>query len=424
MKHPDRKYAPATHPLPRLSCPVANSSKLSNGITFRTYSGGVQPVSMLSLIFQGGLECGNDLAAKFTLSQLTEGTRVHSGDEIAELIDFYGVRISPRFFTHHSQLDIYFLNDTAKEVVDLVMEIITQPTFPADRLQTARMRALNAYRTARTQMPTLASEEMQRLLYGSDHPGGKVTEEKDLEAITSEGCRECFSRLLQPDTMTVALSGLLSDEIITIVADRMSTLKGMAQGYDIDNRKPEPIATPYIKNLNQSDSFQAAVMMAIPTILRTNPDYNDLRLAVMALGGYFGSRLMKNIREDKGLTYGISAALNGTPDFAYIEITATCDRSSTDRVISEIEAEMHDLVANPPSGDELKRLKLTAESNLASFLDTPWEIMRYNLMPLLLGSPADYFSAQQNAISNLSPERIAQVAAKYITPNQAITVIA
>ncbi len=424
MTHPDRTIAPAVKPLPLLNIPDAQWQKLSNGIDFATYSGGFQPVCRLSFIFQGGLESGSSLYPKFVLSQLVEGTEQHTGDEIAEILDFYGVKVSHRFYDHHSLIEFSMLNDTVEAMLPLISELLTCPSFPADRLATARSRALTAYRTARTQMPNLAAEEMQRLLYGPDHLCGRVDDEASIEAITPEGCKECFWRLMQPATMTVALSGLLDNALIAKVKATLEKMQGVGHGYDIVIEAPKPVPTPYVKDLGHKESYQAAVMVGIPTVLRSHPDYEDIRLSVTALGGYFGRRLMKNIREDKGLTYGISASLNGTHDFSYVNIAATCDRSFTEQVLREIEAEMNDLAANPPEGDELHRLKLFAQSNLASLLDAPWEIMNYHTQPLLIGTPPGYFAAQQRAIEALTPERIAAIAGQYITMPRSITVIA
>lgn len=424
MNTPNRNTPPAVHPLPHLSIPDVRTITLSNGIRFSFFSGGFQPICRLTFIFQGGLEAGSSLVPKFTLSQLVEGTSGHSGDEIAEIIDFHGVKIAHRFYDHHSVISFLMLNDTVEQMLPLIKELLTQATFPADRLETAKMRAITTFRTSRTQMPNLASEEMQRLLYGPDHLCGHVDDEDDINAITSQGCAECIHRLLQPDTMNVTLAGQLNPELIDRVSRMLEELVGDGDGYKLNLQPANPVSTPFRKDLEQTQSMQAAVMVAIPTVMRSNPDYNDIRLAVTALGGYFGSRLMKNIREDKGLTYGISAYLNGTLEFSYIGITATCDRSFTDTVLKEINAELDNLISNPPSGEELNRLKLYAQSNLAGLLDTPCDIIDYHIQPLLIGTPPSYFDAQQRAIEALTPERIAQVAAKYITPESAITVIA
>lgn len=424
MTVPDRNIAPEVHPLPHLRIPEAEKETLANGITFYTYSGGFQPICRLTFVFRGGLESGSSLIPKFTLSQLAEGTTVHSGDEIAEIIDFNGARISHRFYDHHSAISFYMLNDTVEQMLPLVKELLTQAVFPADRLETAKMRALTAYRTARTQMPNLAAEEMQRLLYGPEHLCGKIDDEDDITAVTSDMCKECMCKLLQPRTMHVAFAGLLDPTLTDLVREMLESLNGIGTGYGLDLRPAQPVETPYTKSLDQKESMQAAVMVSIPTVLRSHPDYNDIRLAVTALGGYFGSRLMKNIREEKGLTYGISASLNGTLEFSYISIAATCDRAYTETVLKEIEAEMIGLATNPPATEELNRLKLYAQSNLASLLDTPCDILDYHLQPIFIGTPASYFDAQQKAIDQLTPGRIAQIAAQYITPDKTIIVTA
>ena len=142
----------------------------------------------------------------------------------------------------------------------------------------------------------------------------------------------------------------------------------------------------------------------------------------MALGGYFGSRLMSNIREDKGLTYHISAVLMGEHNESMALVSALCDKSYTEQVVAEISEELRRLAANPPEGEELSRLKLHAMTDLAEMLDNPANVMSYYITQLLVGTPADYFAAQQQALRALSPEIISDMAARYLTPEKMITV--
>jgi len=144
----------------------------------------------------------------------------------------------------------------------------------------------------------------------------------------------------------------------------------------------------------------------------------------MALGGYFGSRLMMNVREEKGLTYGISSYLLGCREGSYVTIAAQCDCDNTALVIDEIKAEMRRLADNPPQGEELSRLKLHAATSLAEILDTPASIMGYYANRLYVGTPDDYFESQQAAINALSGEIIAEMASRYLQPDMLSVVVA
>lgn len=157
--------------------------------------------------------------------------------------------------------------------------------------------------------------------------------------------------------------------------------------------------------------------MSIPAVPRSHPDYNLLRMTVTALGGYFGSRLMMNIREDKGYTYGISSALLGSREGGYIVISAQCDNRYTSALIDETRAELIRMADSPLSDDELKRLKFNVASDLASTLDTPMTMMDYYELRHTIGVPDDYFYARQKALAEITPEIVCEMSRRYLNPD-------
>ena len=161
----------------------------------------------------------------------------------------------------------------------------------------------------------------------------------------------------------------------------------------------------------------------MPSIPRSHPDYETLRAVVVALGGYFGSRLMTVIREEKGLTYGISAALLGHREGSYITISSQCDNRYTNTVVEEIGKEIARLACEPMSEDELTTLKRYIRSNLAASFDTPFSAMDYFTTQRHVGSPPDYLDRQQRALDRLTPNVIMDFARKYLVePDKYITI--
>ena len=143
----------------------------------------------------------------------------------------------------------------------------------------------------------------------------------------------------------------------------------------------------------------------------------------MALGGYFGSRLVANIREEKGLTYGITASLNGSPEGSYVEISAMCDKKYAGQVLDEVASELKLLATDPPRGAEIERLKLSATTSLAEMLDTPFSRMGYYMTQVLVGTPDNYFEEQCRQIRLLTSDSIAEMASRYLDPQFLYSVI-
>ena len=133
---------------------------------------------------------------------------------------------------------------------------------------------------------------------------------------------------------------------------------------------------------------------------------------------------MTNIREEKGLTYGIGASLLGMLDGAYIQISADTDNSSVGALVEEVRHEMEYLAENPPQGEELLRFRRAMGSNLASLLETPYSVADYLASMLISGIRPGYFARQVDILRDLTPNDIAAMARKYLRPELLSTAVA
>ncbi len=420
----DRSIVPEVTPFGKMTVPPQEVVMLSNGITLHIYRGGDQPICNFSVVFPGGTaEMGSECLATLVTAQMIEGTRHHSSQEIAGFLDFYGVRFGFRAYAHNTIADFYMLTEKAHDVLPMIAEIVSEPIYPATELATAKTRISSSLLAAHEDVASLAGELFNELICGPGNPIGRPLTQELIDSIAPEVLRREYNIRFSPAGMHLFLSGMVDDDLIKLVAVTFGSLPGNRNipRYHIAKMKPSAPGTHFIA---KEDAFQSAIICGLPTIGRNNPDYIPLRLAVMALGGYFGSRLMKNIREEKGLTYGIGASLSGSQDGAYMSIAAQCDCSMARTVVKEIKNELHNLGDNPPEGDELHRLKLNAMTSLAELLDSPQSILSYYANNLLVGTPDKYFESQQKAIETLSPENIARGARLYLNPERLIIVTA
>jgi len=419
----NRQQAPEVRPFGRLSLPDETVEVLSNGIRLHYVSGGDQPICRLILCFSGGIaELGNAATGKIVMSMLTNGSAHYSTEETADILDFNGVRIGSSQRSHFCTLRISMLNHRVDGVMPLISDFINTPSFPADRLATACLNARTQIETEMAEPSFEVEKTFNELMLGKEHPLAIVTTPSVVEGFTVDKTRELYSRLLCTGKCEAFLSGALDEHILLLVRTTLESVVSLSDGFIpnyVDTMPPENCVH---LRVDGPESLQSTVKAGIPTIGRDNADYIPLHLTVMALGGYFGSRLMTNIREEKGLTYGIHASLIGQREGAYIQISAQCDKSYTARVLDEIRAELRRLSTNPPTGRELERLKLYATSSLAKSLDSPDEIMDFHMTRLMSYTPADYSDARLRAINALDSETIARSAAMYLNADRLSTV--
>ena len=170
--------------------------------------------------------------------------------------------------------------------------------------------------------------------------------------------------------------------------------------------------------------MQSAIVMMIKAIPRKHPDYFKLRVLVTVLGGYFGSRLMSNIREDKGYTYGINSSLSGRAFDGYIGISTECDTQYTWQVIEETKKEMRRLQEEPIPQQELDIVKRHMLSDLVKTLDTPFNIGGYIGNMFCYGVYPEYFNEQVQEIINVTSDQLLTIAQRYFDLEKLRVVIA
>lgn len=414
----DRVTPPPVHQMGPMTLPLPECSTLSNGIRFHTIRGGSQEVVQLSVVWQGGLlEASQAYIVSHMTSLMTEGTSLHSGTEISEMLDFHGAMLRIKASRHVTTLQLTALNSMLPDVLPLVREIICEPSFPQQAFDTYHEIEINNFLLNHSKVSVLCTEALNKLIKGPDHQESRVPSIKEVSDITLSEVKESYQNIVTANGCNAYLGGNFSDQICDAVRKMLESLP--VRGMAVMRRIVPYVALPPQKVVvEKPGAVQAAVEIGIPAVSRSHPDYIPLRLAVMALGGYFGSRLMKNIREDKGYTYGITAYLIGNYEGSYICVSAQTDSSYVDAVINEVGKEMIKLAEARLPEDEMMRLRQHASSTLLEVLDSPFSIIDYYRSKDAVGLPEDYFSNQVQWVRDLSPDIIMSMARKYFQPSQ------
>ena len=417
---PDRSTPPPVVEFSEINLVPVNRETLDNGVSLAVLNTGEQDICRVEFYLTGGLMETDDPAAMSVMAEcMREQTADYSGSEIADIIDFNGARLGTRLTDHFTALSVLVLEQHLHALLPVINSILLRAEFTERTVETAARRLAASAANRHAQVLYLASTAARRAAMGENHPSAKVLTPDDFATVTVERVQACYDSL-KNTTVNVFLGGRFSDDSLRQVRAVAAALPSANHGsLNVIPVNPEP---PSVHEINVPDAVQAAVSMSIPTIGREHPDYIPLRLTVMALGGYFGSRLMTNIREEKGLTYGINAALYGSREGAYIQIDAQCDATFIEQVIAETKAELTNLAANPLKDDELRRLRMHAWSVLAANTDSPLGLLDYYTTQLSIGTPSDYFERQLHAIAALTPEIIADMSRKYLTSPMSIVI--
>ena len=421
----DRTQEPAIRQIGSFSLPKLELIRLDNGIPVYVLNTGDQQVTKLDLIMKGG-RCDETafMESNVTASLLSEGAAGRSGKEIAENLDYYGAWFGANASLHHISAKLFSTNRHFGEVIPVFRDMIWQPTFPEKEL--GNIKTLSAQRLATNleKVDYLANAEFSRQFYGDTHPLGNMPDIRKITGITRESVKEFHDKWFGTDNTTLLISGIVTDKILNELNRYWGQPWRNAASRQSAADSPYAAYHPTTIVVHKQGAMQSAVKMTLPAILRSHPDYLPLRILITAFGGYFGSRLMTNIREDKGYTYGISASLLGMLDHSFITVSSQCDNRYTRAVVEEIGKEMERLRQEPIGKEELERLKSYMLCDLARTLDTPFSIAEYYTTMIAYQFPKGYFDDQVSILQQITPEKLMEMAQKYLVPEQALTVLA
>lgn len=419
-----RNIAPPVKPMTAFSLPKVRRRMLPSSIELIVYDRCDVACNSLTFIMPGGsCEMGPLSYSSLISIMRNEGTRSFSDDEINSCLDFNGSWLKCAASVHHTSIQMRSLNKRLADTLPVFRSVIFEPTMPEDILEVRRESLARRLEVAMTDVDFLASCKFTELAAGKNHPEALVDDPDDVRAVTSDTLLKLINDCETPSRGQLFLCGMITPDIEELVAATFSEIPaGPDNGIKITPYSPAPAGT--VEKVEKPDASQSAVMMMLPGVMRRDPDHIPLHITVSALGGYFGSRLMLNIRERLGLTYGISASLNSSANGSYIQIMADTACDSVERLREEVARELERMSTEPPRGEELTRLRQSLLSQQASIVDSPFSIMNYYAGAVTADIPEGYFDAKLRAIASLTSDTIAETAARYLRPDLLRTAIA
>ncbi len=423
----DRNVAPEVRPFVSLTMPGATKMTLDNGVTMYIVNQGVHEVFNLTAVWRGGAaECAVAPGLpQMVLNLMREGAGDMNGAEVSDLLEFNGARLLTSADGHYSVMRLYSLCSKADDVLPLMATVIRSPHLPEDAFAMMRERQAQQTETLEEKVEYRARQAMMPLMMGAQAPLARTDTPQGLRALTREDAVKWHEAIFRSPAhnLTLYLSGRVTPGLIESV-NRCFGQNDMTGGRTDFNIVPFVAAPGARHKVEMPDKLQSAVRIYMPAPTRDNPDYINLRILIVALGGYFGSRLMMRIREDLGLTYGINSYLLGYREGGLIGIDSSTDPSNVDLLVEETMREIHRLATGDFSDGEINRLRQYLMSGLASSLDSPFEIADYHITCQLSHIPGDYFSDQIKAINSVTPAVLAEMARRYMVDVEPTVVVA
>jgi predicted Zn-dependent peptidase len=393
--------------------------KLNNGVPVYTINAGAQEVLQIEMVFYAGnwYEQRQGIAAA-TNYMLKNGTSKKSAFEINEAFDYYGAYCNRTCYNETSVITLHTLTKYLDELLPVMSEMITDSIFPEQELDVFKQNSKQRL-TVNLQKPEfVAGRLIDSYVYGEHHPYGKYTHAADIDALTTDELKNFFSQYYLHGQCVLFVSGNLPANLEGVLNKSFGNLRLAAPSFKTAIIETNPAVQKKYRIENDANAVQGAIRMAQDFPNRHHPDFKKVVVLNNIFGGFFGSRLMSNIREDKGYTYGIHSYLQNHIQQTAWMISTEAGKDVCEATIEEVHKEMKKLREEPVDKEEILLVQNFMMGGILGDLDGPFQIMAKWKNIILNDLDESYFYDSVKAIKEITAEDLMQLSEKYLKPEQ------
>ncbi len=412
----DRTIAPEIKPIDEITF-LHPEKETVNGMHFYFMSGLDVDVLKIEMVVKGGSVWQQRvLQASFTNKMLKKGTISYDAQKLALKIDYSGSFIETSTDKDKANITLYTTHEALNEMLPVLIEMYATSVFPPEELKKLQAIEKNNYLVNQEKVAYLASKHFQKALF-QNHPYGRLAEEQDFDTITVKDLKDFYETYYLNENINVYVSGMITDKVKEKILNSFSVLE-----------LPSFDAYPEIKRIDKSnkevlkigkpDALQAAIRMGKILPGRTHEDYVNLQFFSMVLGGYFGSRLMKNIREEKGFTYGIYSSYQNNLFASFMVIGTEVKNDVLPQALEEIYKEINRLTAEEIPDEELQKVKTYILGKFLKSCDGAFEQMENFKLLNENNLPENFFQEYINKINRITAKDILETAGKYFSSKE------
>ena len=419
----DRSKAPAPGPAPKINIGEYKSFELKNGLKVFVVENHTLPRVSFQLSFDIDPVKEGDMAGYVSMagSLLKKGTANRSKDQINEEVDFIGASL----FTTSRGIFASSLVKHKDKLLDVMTDVLFNPTFPEEEFNKLKTETKSGLASSKTDADAIADNISNILLYGKDHPYGENVTEATVEKISIEKIREYYKMNFKPNNAYLVILGDIKYKDAKKLAKKRfgSWEQGNvpSTSYDVPM---EPKKTE-VAVVDKPGAVQSLINISYPINLK--PGSSDaIKVSMLNAifgGGGFNTRLMQNIREDKGWTYGAYSRISSDEEVGYFTASAKVRNNVTDSAVTEFLKEMTIIRNKKITKEELEIVKNRMIGSFARSLESPQTVARFALNTVRYQLPDDYYTTYLQKVEAVTIEDIQMMAKKYIRPENAYVIV-
>ena len=411
-----RETAPSTRAIESLNYTSATREILAGGLPM--YVCPPRPLGVLKLQFYwptGTAQQPAPMVARATNILRLSGNKHLTSEQIQEGFEYLGASVGMDVGLNESTLTLQAQEETLIEALQWLLKEGQDPVFPDEELAIYKQ-VETAGLLRRMQTPRYwSSRECMESLYGIGSPDGTFSNPEDIEALQAATLQYWFTTNLGLGMSTVFVSGDANAKLQEKLRQVLGGINTQEQAPTIITTNTQGLKNQVIKHpLEQSSQASMYLARTLPEM-----DMRTLQLASlvnMFLGGFFGSRLMQDLRETRGLTYGIGSGISPSSNGYTWYVSGEMNSSNADAALEATLEIMKNIASNPPSGDELDKAKRYAAGQMRAGFDGPFALPRKIQFLLQRGFDEQYYTSYMDTLWSISSEEISQFADNYLQP--------
>ena len=388
---------------------------LKNGVEVYTINAGAEDVLQLECVFYAGNWMEEQPLVAATANYLLKsGTTKHNAFRLNEYIDYYGAFLNRACYNETATLTLSTLTKHLPQLLPVAKDILTDAQMPDTELDLYKQTMKQRLQVNLKKSDFVAGRLIDTYLFGEQHPYGRFTREESFDQLDRDTLLQFYKKYYQQGKLILFVAGRLPVNLEQLLNDCFGDLQ--VQPVTVSPIAIQPATEKKYRINNDANSVQGSVRLARPFPNRKDPDFTPAQVLNTVFGGFFGSRLMSNIREEKGYTYGIGSYLmNHLQQNAWM-ISTEAGKDVCEATITEVYKEMQLLREELVDDEELLLVKNYLLGSILGDLDGPFQIIGRWKNVVLHGLEHDYFQKSIQTIKSITPEQLRELANKYLQP--------
>lgn len=413
----NRKVAPPVARIRHIDVPAIETVNLDNGVPVTVINSGTEDIVKIEIVHKAGKTSEDKkLASRATASLMKEGCGPWNAETFAEKFDFYGAGLKTAANMDFLYSSVYTLGKYFSNIIEPLSMMYREPRFDDEELQNFANVNVQKLKEELTKNEVLSYRLITEAIFGSQHAYGYNSNPEDYYNLTIEDVRHHFSNRLGTDSMSIFLSGNITSSVLSDVN------KAFGQERKTTIAKPYiPCETPLVHKILKEDvvgDMQSSIKIGRRLFDRTHPDQSTFFVLNTILGGYFGSRLMRVLREEKGFTYDIASQMDQMLYDGCFYVGTEVSTINADKTIREIYRQMDKLQQKKVGASELEMVKNYLAGTFLNMIDGPMQLSVVAKTLALIGLPFSALEEWIQTIMDMPADAVQDCAQKYLDRNQ------